>query len=204
MLFLKNTFIPLVEKYNADIAQDLCAEIEMHYTEKQRHYHTLQHLEYMLLQLQNVQPAIEDWDSVLFALFYHDIIYKSTQKDNEEKSAALAEERLSQLGFHEVQKQRCIEHILATKAHLLSKDNDTNLFTDADLSILGAPREQYKTYCQQVRKEYSIYPDFLYNPGRKKVLQHFLSMDRIYKTGYFYNSFEETARENLATEISIL
>jgi hypothetical protein len=30
-----------------------------------------------------------------------------------------------------------------------------------------------------------LYPDFLYNPGRKKVLQQFLAMKPIYSTKHF-------------------
>lgn len=63
---------------------------------------------------------------------------------------------------------RCKAQILATKTHVKSTENDTNYFTDADLSVLGATWEIYTNYYQGVRKEYSIYPDIIYNPGRKK------------------------------------
>jgi hypothetical protein len=36
--------------------------------------------------------------------------------------------------------------------------------------------------------EYSIYPAFIYNPERKKVLNHFLLMDRIFKPAFFGSS----------------
>jgi predicted metal-dependent HD superfamily phosphohydrolase len=54
----------------------------------------LQHLQNMYTQLAMVKEKIQDWDTVLFSLFYHDIIYKSTAKDNEEQSAAISEKRL--------------------------------------------------------------------------------------------------------------
>ena len=79
-----------------------------------------------------------------------------------------------------------------------------NLFTDADFSILGAHWETYSIYSQNVRKEYSIYPDLVYNPGRKKVLKHFLEMTRIYKTDYFYSKLEELAKCNLLGELDTL
>lgn len=81
--------------------------------------------------------------AVEFALFYHDIIYKVTRKDNEERSAIFAVERLKQLqeaGKSDLRlnniSTRCEKMILTTKTHTISDDNDTNLFTDADLSIL--------------------------------------------------------------------
>jgi predicted metal-dependent HD superfamily phosphohydrolase len=67
---------------------------------------------------------------------------------------------------------------------------------------LGYTWDKYREYCQQVRKEYAIYPDFLYNPGRKKALQHFLDMDVIFKTGFFRNKYEIQARKNIVQEIS--
>ncbi|MNE99513.1 hypothetical protein D3C80_1982060 [compost metagenome] len=78
---------------------------------------------------------------------------------------------------------------------------DTNYFTDADLSILGQDWERYIQYAKDIRKEYTIYPDEQYYPGRTRVIQHFLDMPRLFKTEYFYLQFEEKARENLAKEL---
>ncbi|HXL55890.1 MAG TPA: hypothetical protein VN958_06525 [Chitinophagaceae bacterium] len=44
----------------------------------------------------------------------------------------------------------------------------------------------------------------MYNEGRKKVLMHFLEMNRIFKTDEFYNQFEKQARENLKRELKEL
>ncbi|MCZ8215068.1 MAG: hypothetical protein O9262_02465, partial [Cyclobacteriaceae bacterium] len=98
----------------------------------------------------------------------------------------------------------CQEQILATKSHSKSSNNDTNYFTDADLSILGQDWDTYSQYYQAVRKEYAIYPDLIYNPGRKKVLQHFLSMESLFKTTFFVAKFQTTAKQNLQKEISLL
>jgi predicted metal-dependent HD superfamily phosphohydrolase len=98
----------------------------------------------------------------------------------------------------------CYSQVLATKGHTISKDNDTNLFTDADLSILGKDPVTYQTYASQIRKEYSIYPTLIYNPGRKKVLNHFLAMDRIFKTDHFYSRYEAAARKNIGDELRVL
>ncbi|WP_036025708.1 hypothetical protein [Leptospira noguchii] len=48
---------------------------------------------------------------------------------------------------------------MATKAHLQSNDPDTNLFTDADLSILGQDWNIYSKYYKNIIMEYSIYMD---------------------------------------------
>jgi predicted metal-dependent HD superfamily phosphohydrolase len=203
---LKEIFIELLTKYtdNDRVRNELWTEIEKNYSSKKRHYHTLQHLDNLLSQLTEVKSEIQNWETTLFTLFYHDIIYNSIKSDNEEKSAGLAEKRMKQISVSNYKIELCKKQILATKSHIKSIDSDTNYFTDADLSILGQNWETYLLYCKNVRKEYSIYPAIVYNPGRKKVLNHFLSMDRIFKTDFFYNKFETQAKLNLQQEIESL
>lgn len=203
---LKETFIGLLTNYtdNYSLTNELWNEIEKNYTSKIRHYHTLQHLDNLLTQLTEVKDEIQNWNTVLFTLYYHDIIYHSLKSDNEEKSAELAEKRLKQISVSIDTIELCINQILATKSHLKSTDSDTNYFTDADLSVLGQNWETYSLYYKNMRKEYSIYPDLVYNPGRKKVLKHFLSMDRIYKTDFFFCKFETQAKRNLTNELNLL
>ena len=203
---LKEIFSNLLINYttNSSLINELWDEVEKNYSGKKRHYHTLQHLENLLITLTEVKSEIQHWESILFTLFYHDIIYTALKSDNEENSALLAEKRIQQLSVSNDIIERCKNQILATKSHSKSTDSDTNYFTDADLSVLGQPWEIYSLYYKNVRKEYAIYPDFIYNTGRKKVIQHFLSMNSIYKTDYFYNQFEKVAKENLMKELSSL
>lgn len=203
---LKEIFIRLLSEYsdNTALCNELWTEIEKNYNSRKRHYHTLIHLENLLLQLNEVKDEIQQWNTILFTLFYHDAVYNPLKSDNEEKSAALAEKRMHQLSVPDTIIEVCKEQILATKSHLISQNSDTNYFTDADLSVLGTGKEEYIRYFKNVRKEYSIFPDFLYNPGRKKTLKHFLEMDRIFKTDYFYGKLESQAQKNLTYEISQL
>lgn len=141
---------------------------------------------------------------VLFAVYYHDAVYRVLRKDNEEKSAELANKRLNTLNVKPKRIELCIKHILATKIHELGDDSDTNYFTDADLSILGQDWPTYKIYVEGIRKEYWIYPDMVYKPGRKKVIEHFLQMGNIYKTEPFSAKFEHQARLNMKWELEEL
>jgi predicted metal-dependent HD superfamily phosphohydrolase len=203
---LKKIFIELLINYtdNTGLIDELWSEIENNYSSNKRHYHTLQHLDNLLTQLTEVKGEIQNWTVILFTLYYHDAVYNALKSNNEEKSAELAEKRMKQLSVPNDAIERCKKQILATKSHLKSTDIDTNYFTDADLLVLGQSWETYSMYYKNVRKEYSIYPDFVYNPGRKKVLTHFLSMDRIFKTDFFYNNFEIQAKHNLQKEIDVL
>ena len=203
---LKETFIELLTKFtdNDDQKIELWTEIQNFHSDKKRHYHTLRHLENLHSQLTDIKGEIQNWETILFTLFYHDIIYNSIKSNNEEKSAELAVKRMRQIFVPKDKIELCKNQILATKSHIKSTDSDTNYFTDADLSVLGQSWEKYSLYSKNVRKEYSIYPDLVYNPGRKKVLNHFLSMDRIFKTDYFYDKFEIQAKQNLQQEIETL
>ncbi len=204
-MLLKDTFTALIQPYSNGAVVELCwLEIEKAYSGKKRHYHNLTHLEQLWQQLLPLKAEITDWDTLLFSLFYHDIVYNVRHQDNEEKSAELAKQRLQALSYPPTKTDKCVAQILATKSHALSPDLDTNLFTDADLAILGQDWPTYHRYTQQVRREYSIYPDLLYKPGRKKVLQHFLNMERIFKTAHFFDLYEKVARANLSREIGEL
>lgn len=203
---LRETFIKLMTKYTADkdLINVLWAEIEKKYSSKKRHYHTLKHLDNLHSQLTSVKREIKNWETILFTLYYHDIIYSSTKSNNEEKSAELAEKHMKKISVSNETIEQCKKQILATKSHSKSIDSDTNYFIDADLSVLGQSWETYSLYFKNVRKEYAIYPTFMYNSGRKKVLNDFLSMDRIFKTDFFYKKFETQAKQNLQQELQSL
>lgn len=179
-------------------------EIEKNYSGKGRYYHTLIHLEHLLLELLPVREKISDWTTLIFSIAYHDIVYKSSKSNNEEMSARLAFERLSSISVPSYICEACASQIQATKRHDLSENADTNYLTDADLSILGANPVDYRNYTSAIRKEYRLYPNFIYKPGRKKVLAHFLEMPSIYKTSYFREKYEESAKENLMAELKDL
>jgi predicted metal-dependent HD superfamily phosphohydrolase len=203
---LHQAFVSTIKNYSANqpLTEHLWNEVVKSYTDRKRHYHNLDHLENMLAELSAVKNEVVDWDTLMMSLVYHDIIYKATAKDNEEKSASIARDRLMLIHFPEPKINKCSEMILATKGHAVSSDHEVNLFTDADLSILGKPWDVYQQYVQSIRKEYSVYPDILYKPGRKKVLQHFLAMQRIFKTDSFYQQYEDIARQNLQQELAFL
>jgi predicted metal-dependent HD superfamily phosphohydrolase len=139
---------------------------------------------------------------MIIAMVYHDIIYNSPNHKDEENSAELAIKRLQEISLPEIQINKIKSLILATKAHALSADNDTNIFNDADMSILGLDSETYTTYVKNVRLEYINSPNF--DIGRKKVLNYFLKMDYIFKSLFFRNLYEASARKNIEWEITTI
>jgi predicted metal-dependent HD superfamily phosphohydrolase/GNAT superfamily N-acetyltransferase len=174
--------------------------------EPQRHYHTLVHLDELLRHLRDfelsptgakIQP-LSDKDAVLFALFFHDIVYDPTAKDNEEQSATL---------FTDFAAGTLSAYILQTKTHMNVSESapfDLRCFLDMDLAILGAPKERYLRYADEIRAEYRHVPHDLFCKGRGAVLRTFLGHSRLYKTAFFHEKLEVRARTNLQWEITRL
>ncbi|HLT86341.1 MAG TPA: hypothetical protein VKZ57_02055 [Sphingobacterium sp.] len=201
---LKQEFYGIASKYSTDdrLIQYCWQELEKCYGAKGRFYHNLNHLEEMVVELNPIQHKIQDRDSLLLSIFYHDIIYNPTAADNEEKSADSAREQLEKLHIPTEKILAISRQIIATKTHKKSYDTDTNLLLDADLCILGKPWKKYLRYSQQIRKEYAVYSDAVYKQGRKKALTHLLHLKEIFKTEFFQNKYELQARENMLKEIA--
>ncbi len=203
---LSQAFSKAAFEYTNDqlLVDQLWAEIETAYSSKSRYYHNLTHLIHLLNTLTEVHNRLQDFSIIVFSIAYHDIVYNTLKFNNEEKSASIAQKRMTSLGCPSQKIEQCAEQILATKHHQPSSNSDTNYFNDADLSILGATDDIYLDYCKNIRKEYSLYPDFVYKSGRKKVIEHFLEMDKIFKTDEFSNRYENQARKNLFLELKNL
>jgi predicted metal-dependent HD superfamily phosphohydrolase len=207
---VKQTFLQQVTDLTGDLAlaNRLWQEVETAYTEPVRYFHNLLHLEHLWQELTPLHDEIDDWPTLFFSLCYHDVVYDVSQhavwNDNEERSAAFATRHLTQIAYPPDKTEKCRQQILATQKHSLVADKDTNLFTDADLSILGQPWPVYDEYKSNVRAEYLVYPISMYNAGRRKVLEHFLRLEPLFKTDHFYRLYEQTAKENISKELQSL
>jgi predicted metal-dependent HD superfamily phosphohydrolase len=180
----------------------LWMELEKAYSAASRQYHNVTHLEEMIALFDIHHAHLQQPTEILYSIFYHDIVYKTTRKDNELKSAELALANLPQDA--KLDKQLVFDAICATQLHQHNTNEDINYLIDFDLKILSKPWDEYLLYCQQIRKEYKIYPNILYKPGRKKALQHFLEQEFVYNTALFRELYDAVAKENLSNEISLL
>ena len=101
---LETAFIELAGRYtdNAALILRLWEELKTAYVGKGRYYHNLDHITSMVTLAEEHRSSIQDWDAMLFAIYYHDAVYKATRKDNEEKSAELATRRLTDIGAPEI------------------------------------------------------------------------------------------------------
>lgn len=187
---------------NPNEIKRLWQNLEKAYSGKSRYYHNLNHLQEMMELFDIYYHNLKNPNEVLYCIFYHDYVYKATRKDNELKSAELALVIVTDTIL--LNKPFIFDAICATQLHQHNQIEDINWLIDFDLKILSKDWEAYQTYCSQIRKEYKIYPNFLYKPGRKKALEHFLEQEFIYKTEIFQRLFDEEARNNIKKEITLL
>ena len=170
-----------------------------------RAYHNLNHLTEMLGHYHSITPDLAPAAPPIFgiALIYHDIVYRAGRADNEAKSADMAVAALQAAGIDLDGQTYCRDLIMATKTHLPNND-DEGLLVDLDLAVLARPAKGYDTYTKAIRKEFSVFPGFLYRPGRKKALLHFLEQPNIYYHPSFRERWELPARENILREVEYL
>jgi predicted metal-dependent HD superfamily phosphohydrolase len=183
-------------------------EIRRAYGEPHRHYHTLEHIGRVLDLLDGVSGQLRHPSEAELALWLHDVIYHPQAPDNEERSAAYAQDLLH--GGHVEPRvgERVAALILATRhvagaAAAAGDHPDTAYVLDADLSILGAPEAEFDRYEAQVRREYGYRTDEEWRQGRMRVLALFQERPRIYLTEAFAH-LEAPSRANLARSLARL
>ncbi|THH39257.1 HD domain-containing protein [Neolewinella litorea] len=168
-----------------------------------RPYHNLEHLEEMVAHLPRHRPPA-DADMLGVALLYHDIVYKPTRIDNEERSAQSAVRDLQQMSDLAADRvDRCRQLILATKDYQPSDrdDGDEALLVDLDLVVLARDPAGYAQYAAALRQEYWMLPYFTFRPKRSEAITAFLDRPHIYHTDYGREHYEAQARENLWREL---
>lgn len=138
------------------------------YTENHRHYHNLDHIEYVLnyykdTQFENIHEEIYFYISALM----HDIIYYPTKLDNEFRSQLFFRELCKQKYFNlkTVEINFISEAILATKEHKYNGDlNFIKLLVEADMGIINDPNIGNRiNWHNNIFKEYQFvsYDNFL-------------------------------------------
>jgi predicted metal-dependent HD superfamily phosphohydrolase len=183
-----------VDSERADQAFDVISHA---YASEGRHYHTLEHIHEVLKTVEALESTAVHCHALKLAAWLHDVVYDSKASDNEERSAAFAQQLCHDLSIPEGAAVASL--IQKTKTHVARQDPDAQILIDADLAILGASEAQYQTYAERIRQEYAWVPEADYRQGRRRVLESFLGRAKIY---HLLSRLEEPARRNLAAEIA--
>ncbi len=167
-----------------------------HYRESHRHYHTFEHIEHGLTELDRIRHLAKAPDLLELAWWFHDAIYDPSRHDNEQRSAELSQTLLKS--------PRVYALIMATMHTGVPAQSDTRLLIDIDLSILGADVRTFGRYETNIRKEYGFVPDDQFREARLCILSRFLARDPIFHTQDLHNRLEARAKRNLTRSIKRL
>jgi predicted metal-dependent HD superfamily phosphohydrolase len=188
-----------------------------------RHYHNAQHIRACLEKLddlveyftktQSFQKESINFTAIEIAIWFHDFIYDTRENNNEKLSSLAAKQFVLGLTGLLPLAEKVESLILFTKHNRRPVTVEEEILSDIDLSILGDYSSAYNDYCDDIRKEYSWVPDFVYYAGRLKILTDIINKPQIYYTKYFTDfnindvnelsvlNHEETARDNISKEI---
>jgi predicted metal-dependent HD superfamily phosphohydrolase len=187
-----------------DDGEPVFAWVAAQYASPARAYHTQEHIAECLAWLDQVRTLAEHPLELEAAIWFHDAVYEVPASDNEARSAELAVRHALSSGIPVASAQR-IAALIACTTHAAHADGaDAQLLVDIDLAILGAPPHRYQRFERDVRREYAVVPDELFEQGRVHVLNGFLERFAIYETPYFAERLERQARENLTAAIARL
>jgi predicted metal-dependent HD superfamily phosphohydrolase len=186
-------------------AQASFEELADAYAGAARFYHNLDHIRAVLATIDGLADLAGDLPAVQLAAWYHDVIYDSRARDNEERSAEFAGARCSGWGVPVSTVGTVRRLILATKRHHANADDvDAHILLDADLAILGADEEEYARYARAIREEYAWVAEDDYRRGRASVLHSFLGRARIFRLERMHEHLDAAARRNVRDEIAVL
>jgi predicted metal-dependent HD superfamily phosphohydrolase len=174
------------------------------WSEKQRHYHTLQHLRECFEYFDSARSEMNKPAEVAIALWFHDAFYDPTRDDNEKRSADWARDAAVEAGVPQATAQRLLQMVMATVDHMPQPDIDMQLLVDIDLSILGADTARFDESDVQVRREFAHVPEADWRVGRRRKLQGFLDRPRLFGTERFHSMLEVRARENIGRSLERL
>ncbi len=181
------------------------AALRRRYAEPHRAHHTQAHIDALLAALPN-QP-LHDPAAVELAIWYHDAIYDPQRTDNEARSADLLQADLRHLA-HPALVAAAATMIRATADHRLPDDlpaalrDDTAIFLDLDMAILGADPDAYDAYAAGIAAEYRpVHGPEKYAAGRASFLRAALARDRLFLTDRHHASLDAQARRNLEREL---
>lgn len=174
------------------------------YEEPHRAYHTLSHIEHCLVEFDEGRALAEDPLAVEFAIWFHDAIYDPHANDNEERSAALAQEAARDMGIADDFGAAVADLVLASMHTTDPQGVDAEVFVDIDLAILGASEGLFDAYEAGIRKEYHFVPEAMFKARRSQILKGFLDRKTIYSTSYFRAKYEDEARANINRSLARL
>jgi predicted metal-dependent HD superfamily phosphohydrolase len=201
----RNRWIDLWSRLGAQGGgSSIFANLALAYAEPARAYHTAEHIQDCLAQLDRCRNSSKRYDEVEAAIWFHDAVYVPGESDNEDRSARLAQTALVACAAPAETARRIAELVLATRHLTVPRTPDAQLLCDVDLSIFGRDPEIFDEFERRIRREYHWVPEVAYRMARSEALAGFLGRHPIYQTDYFRSLYETQANANLTRVIAQL
>ena len=167
-----------------------------HYSETHRRYHSADHIRHCLRHVDLIPNDYPHKVAVELAIWFHDVIYRISDPDNERNSAdwfaTQAHDDLPQGLIKQV-----YEMIIATEHRDVPGTPESAYVVDIDLSSFGLPYDEFIADSRLVRAESTHLSDSEFYRGQREFLRNLLKRERIYVTDLFHDLFEKRARENI-------
>jgi predicted metal-dependent HD superfamily phosphohydrolase len=175
------------------------------WSEPHRRYHDVGHLRAVLQAVDELSAEADDARAVQLAAWYHDAVYTGRPGADERASAQLAAAMLTDLGVGTEETAEVVRLVELTASHD-PEPGDANgaVLCDADVAVLGGDPDAYAAYAAAVRDEYSDVPDEEFRSGRIAVLERLLAHQPLFRTATGRKRWEDAARHNVATELTLL
>lgn len=192
------------EEISNDYLKHVYDHIIITYNDNSRVYHTMDHIEYMLVNLDKYfSNLLNDYDKmkIELAIWFHDYIYDVTflPEVNELLSAEFFKEFAGEINMDEDIVSEIVGLIMST-THIEVPDSLIKQVI-CDLDLLGLHGLDYWYNKQKVYSEYTkVFTDDEFLEGRLVFLDMMINKDTIFHTGLFKKHFEKTARYNLLSE----
>ena len=193
-------FQQLWQRCLIDSAADESAAIHQQliafYSEPQRFYHTLTHIEHCLSLIDKISSELQSPEALELAIWYHDVIYEPGAIDNEQLSADLFMANTDG-NFDDTLRDTVYQHIMATVHDGAEiKHADTKYMLDIDLSSFGRPWAEFIQDSHNLRLELEDWPDDVFYQRQKYFQDKLFGQPRFFKSDYFYDNYEAQARQN--------
>jgi len=182
------------------------------WSDPQRKYHNVRHLVDLLQRVDELQQETHHPPAVRLAAWYHGAVFDAAESaayarrggEDEAASAEFARTELTDLGVPHGRVDDVASMVQALARHETNAASiDCAVLCDADLAILAAEPQRYRTYVEDVRAEYAHIPKADLLEARRAIVSRLLKRDKLYVSP-LGSGWERQARENLSAELARL
>ena len=203
----KTRFLSLLSSMDSSIPETslihIWEDLEAHYMQPQRKYHTLNHVLFCLDRFDECSGYISACDQLELAIWFHDAIYFPGSNLNEAQSANYFDHHLKRW-LSDADIKAVTKLIMVTNMTTLPATNDQAFMCDIDLSSFGLSWIDFLMDSVALREEQADVATNIFAKNKRHFLNHLLDRESIFITEHFYSLYEQQARKNIKRYLTVL